>query len=186
MKTVKVMCYAFAGAIILSAALGMAADKQQDRLKLHIDDPQYQMDQDRLRDQDRDQLRIHQDDPQGTQQQLRHQNRIYGAELMTADEQAEYRRQYAGLQSMEEKNRFEYQHRLKIQNRAKAAGVSPPEETTMQTRSKAGALIDNSPSGSDTPGSKGSSTGGQRGGSESSGGSGSSGNGGGGSGGGRK
>ena len=181
MKAVTLICHAVVGAIIFSAAAGGAADKQQDRLQLHIDDPQYLQDQ----DQDQDRLRIHQDEQQYNQLRLREGNPIYGAELMTVDELTEYQNQYQKLQTAEEQNRFENQHRLLIKTRAQAEGVDIPTETAAQVQNKAGAAVNNQASRSTMSGNgnSGSTGGGQGGNSQSSGGGAGSGNGGGGGGG---
>jgi len=143
MKAANLICHAVAGAVIFSAAAVGAADMQQDRLQLHIDDPQYLQDKDR----DQDRLRIHQDDQQNTGQQSPEEP-IYGAELMTADEQAEYRNQYRKLQTVTEQKRFENQHRLLINTRAQSEGVAIQTGTAAQMENKAGATVNNQPSGS--------------------------------------
>jgi len=187
MKAVTFFCHAVAGAVIFTAAAVGAVDKQQDMLQLHIDDPQTLQD----RDLNRDRSRLHQHAPPYAEQQLPAEDRIYGAELMTANEQMEYRNQYRKLQTVEEQNRFENRHRLRIKTRTQSESISAPTQTKTQMQKKTGATVNNRTSGSTMSGnsnsssSNGSMRGDQGGGNQSSGGGAGSGNGGG-SGGGRR
>lgn len=152
MKKQNTLRYAVISAFLLSAVTVAAADKQQDQLRIHTDDPQYLQikdqdqlkDQDTLQDQDRDRLRLHTDDPQDLQvqqqQRTREQQRlhIYGSELMTAEERTQYREQYYALQTDEERKQFQHEHQITIRQRAQAAGIPMPVESPVQLQNAAG------------------------------------------------
>jgi len=180
MKAVTLFCHAVAGAVIFTAAAVGAVDKQQDKLQLRIDEPQSLQHQ----DLNRDRSRLHQEAPLYAEQQQPPGDQIYGAALMTADEQMEYRNQYRKLQTVEEQNRFENRHRLLIRTRAQAENVSVPTQTKTQMQQKTGATVNNRTSGSTMSGNRGSNSssgsmrGDQGGGNQSSGGGAGSGNGG--------
>lgn len=69
-------------------------------------------------------------DQQQTTQQSR--DRIYGSQLMTAQERAEFREQIRNAGSEEERQRLRAEHHVKMQERAKAQGITLPEEPSPQ------------------------------------------------------
>ena len=75
------------------------------------------MAQDQLKTQDKDQLKTQDKD------QLRDQDRIYGDELMTAQERAAYRERMRLAKTQQERERIREEHRLMIDARAKERGV---------------------------------------------------------------
>lgn len=78
-------------------------------------------------DQDRDQVREQSTDRD--REQLRENERlndeaIYGSQLMTERERYQYREQLRALQTPEQREQFRRQHHEKMQQRAKAKGVT--------------------------------------------------------------
>lgn len=68
-------------------------------------------------DQARDQART----------QVRDQDRIYGSELMTRQERAEYRNRMHTLKSQQEREAFRLEHHKQMQERAQAQGKTLPD-----------------------------------------------------------
>ena len=89
---------ALASSLILCTNVALAADKEQ------------------TRDQTRDQTK------------LRDQDRIYGSQLMTRQERMEYRNKMREMKTMEEREAFRMEHHKKMQERAKAKGITLPDE----------------------------------------------------------
>ncbi len=75
------------------------------------------MAQDQLKTQDKDQLKTQDKD------QLRDQDRIYGDELMTAQERTAFRERMRLAKTLQERERIREEHRLMIDARAKERGV---------------------------------------------------------------
>lgn len=65
---------------------------------------------------------------QSTQAQPREQERIYGSQLMTAEERAEYRAKMRAANSLEEREQIRREHHERMVERAKAQGLTLPEE----------------------------------------------------------
>lgn len=91
-------------------------------------------DQDRDRDRDRDQ--IHEQIEQDRERLREHErynddDAIYGSQLMTERERHQYREQLRTMQTPEQREQYRRQHHEKMQQRAKAKGVTlkdfPPE-----------------------------------------------------------
>ncbi len=61
------------------------------------------------------------------QQQTQVQQRIYGSQLMTPQERAEYRSKMRALKTREERAAFRREHHEKMQERAKAKGMQLPD-----------------------------------------------------------
>lgn len=55
-------------------------------------------------------------------------DQIYGRQLMTEQERAEYREQMRNLRTQEEREQFRREHHRKMQERAKARGMTLPDE----------------------------------------------------------
>lgn len=91
------------------ALTGVSATMAQDSLKTQ--------DKDQLKTQDKDQLKTQDKD------QLRDQDRIYGDELMTAQERTAHRERMRLAKSLQERERIREEHRLMIDARAKERGV---------------------------------------------------------------
>ena len=91
------------------ALTGVSASMAQDTLKTQ--------DKDQLKTQDKDQLKTQDKD------QLRDQDRLYGDELMTAQERTAYRERMRLAKSLQERERIREEHRLMIDARAKERGV---------------------------------------------------------------
>jgi len=70
-------------------------------------------------DQDRDQLQ--------TQDQSRDQDRIYGSQLMTAQERAAFRNKMRAAKTVEERARIREQHHKEMQERARKRGIQLPD-----------------------------------------------------------
>lgn len=66
--------------------------------------------------------------------QLRDQDRetIYGSQLMSAQERAEYRKQMRELRTAEEREQFRREHHERMQERARDKGVQLPAEPPAQ------------------------------------------------------
>jgi hypothetical protein len=152
----KYVSLAVAATLLISSGIAVAIDKQQDRLRIHTDDPLY--------------LEV--------KEQKRLQ--IYGSELMTPQERAEYQHQYLSLQSEQERNEFRHRHETRMRLRADAQGVALPDPVQLQPRNQEGQAV----AGKTDSGGQGSDNGNDSGGGGGSGGSGNSDNSGGSSGGG--
>ncbi len=91
------------------ALTGVSAGMAQDQLKMQ--------DKEQLKTQDKDQLKTQDKD------QLRDQDRIYGDELMTAQERTAFRERMRLAKTLQERERIREEHRLMIDARAKERGV---------------------------------------------------------------
>jgi len=56
------------------------------------------------------------------------EEQIYGSQLMTPEEQSEHRTRMRSLKTPEEREAYRLEHHRKMQERAKQAGVTLPEE----------------------------------------------------------
>lgn len=56
------------------------------------------------------------------------QERVYGSQLMTRQERAEYRAKMRSLKTREEREAFRMEHHKKMQERAKEKGLTLPDE----------------------------------------------------------
>jgi hypothetical protein len=61
------------------------------------------------------------------QSQMRDQERVYGYELMTAQERNEYHNRMRALKTEQEREAFRLEHHKKMQERAKAQGKTLPD-----------------------------------------------------------
>ncbi len=59
------------------------------------------------------------------------ENQIYGRELMTEQERTEFRLRLQGAVSDEERQQIRWEHRIRMQGRAKERGVTLPDEPPM-------------------------------------------------------
>ena len=73
-------------------------------------------DRDQTRDQTRDQLRD------------TTQSNVYGWQLMTRQERAEYRARMRSLRTAQERERFRREHHERMQERARTRGITLPDE----------------------------------------------------------
>jgi hypothetical protein len=60
--------------------------------------------------------------------QLQEQAQIYGSELMTKEERAEYRAKLRAAKTKEEREQIRKEHHERMKERAKAQGVTLPDE----------------------------------------------------------
>jgi hypothetical protein len=60
--------------------------------------------------------------------QAQDQERIYGSQLMTRQERVEYRAKIRAAKTVEERERIRKEHHEKMKERAKARGVTLPDE----------------------------------------------------------
>jgi hypothetical protein len=68
------------------------------------------------------------DQTQSTEQlQMQERDRIYGSELMTPQERAEYQNRMRELRTEQEREAFRLEHHTKMQERAKAKGMTLPD-----------------------------------------------------------
>jgi len=101
-------------AVVLSLSSGLALaadqarDQDRDQIKLHDND------QDQLRDRDQDRLR--------DQTQLKDQDKIYGSQLMTKQERAEYHNKMKSAKTEQEREQIRNEHHELMKIRAKAQG----------------------------------------------------------------
>jgi hypothetical protein len=84
--------------LILCTSVAFAADKEQ------------------TRDQARDQTQLRDDDP------------IYGSQLMTRKERIEHRNKLRAMKTQEEREAYRLEHHKRMQERAKAKGITLPDE----------------------------------------------------------
>lgn len=63
---------------------------------------------------------------------------VYGYELMNQQERADYRARLHALKSEAEREQFRLEHRRTMQQRAKARGVTLPDDPPSRGRGKAG------------------------------------------------
>lgn len=81
------------------------------------------------------------------------QQRIYGSQLMTQQEQNEYRDRMRAAKTVEERERIRTEHHDRMQERAKARGVTLPDQPPAKPRSSTGGAM--GPGGGMGPGSGG-------------------------------
>lgn len=60
-------------------------------------------------------------------QQVQSQQRIYGSQMMTPQERAEYRAKMRSMKTREEREAFRLEHHKKMQERAKERGMQLPD-----------------------------------------------------------
>ncbi|MBK5207650.1 MAG: hypothetical protein JJD98_20340 [Polaromonas sp.] len=60
--------------------------------------------------------------------QLRDQDRIFGSQLMTQQERIEYANRMRSMKSEQEREAFRLEHHKQMQDRARARGVTLPDE----------------------------------------------------------
>jgi len=89
-------------------------------------------DQDRTRDQARDQDRTQ--DQSKDQDRLRDRDRIYGSQLMTQKERAEYRSRIRAAKTNKEREQIRKEHHERMKVRAKERGVDLPDEPPSRGR----------------------------------------------------
>lgn len=113
MKRKTLVLSALVGVMSLSSAgfiLAAGQDRTQDQIKLQTQDrlqtPDQDRAQDRLQTQDRDQ--------------------IYGSQLMTQQERAEFRAKMLSAKTAMEREQVRNEHHLRMQERAKEQGVTLP------------------------------------------------------------
>jgi hypothetical protein len=111
---------AFAGTLIFTAGVALAADQDQDRTRLQ--------DQDQTKDQIQDQTKDRIQDR--TQDQDR--DRIYGSQLMTQQERNEYRNRMRSAKTAEERQQIREEHHERMKVRAKERGVTIPNDPPMK------------------------------------------------------
>jgi hypothetical protein len=104
--------------ISLSSGLALAADQQrdQDREKTQLQDKT----QDKFKEQKQDRVR--------DQSQLKDQDKIYGSQLMTKQERAEHRAKMKAAKTVEDRKRITNEHHELMQMRAKARGITLPDQ----------------------------------------------------------
>jgi type II secretory pathway pseudopilin PulG len=73
-------------------------------------------------------------DQQRSQEQtrLQEQDQIYGSQLMTREEQNEYRAKMRAATSAEERERIRYEHHEQMEERAKQQGLHLPDDPPKQ------------------------------------------------------
>jgi hypothetical protein len=69
--------------------------------------------------------------------QTQAQQRIYGSQLMTAQERNEHQQRMRELKTREEREQFRKEHHAKMQERAKERGITLPDEPPMKGRGAA-------------------------------------------------
>lgn len=99
---------ALIAALLLPCGIGLADEPKQDQDQTRT--------QDQTRSQDR--TRMHQSE----------QERIYGSQLMTRKERAEYRERIRAAKTEEERERIRNEHHEQMQARAKERGVKLPDK----------------------------------------------------------
>lgn len=87
---------------------------------------------------------------QTTQAQVQEQQRIFGSQLMTAEERNEYRAKMRAAKTLEEREQIRREHHDRMLARAREMGVSLPDEPPAR-----GAGRGMSPGGNAGPGSEG-------------------------------
>jgi len=108
----KLLHTALAGTLLITALPGLAQDQTRDQ----------------MRDQTRD--------------QVRDQNQqIYGSQLMTPQERAEYRSRMRNARTYEERQRIRQEHHQQMQERARQRGVTlPPAPPARGYRGQGGGM----------------------------------------------
>jgi hypothetical protein len=66
-----------------------------------------------------------------TKSQTQARDQVYGSQLMTRQERLEYRNRMRNLKTAEEREQLRLEHHKEMQERAKARGVSLPDEPPM-------------------------------------------------------
>ena len=93
---------ALAGALTLSAGISHAADQVKDKTQ----------------DQ--------------TQDRTRMQEQIYGSQLMTEQERLEHRNKMRSFKTEQQREAYQLEHHKRMQERAKAKGITLPDEPMMR------------------------------------------------------
>jgi hypothetical protein len=79
-------------------------------------------------DQTKDQVK----DQTKDQTQLRDRDQIYGSQLMTEQERIEHRNKMRSMKTQKEREAYQLEHHKLMQERAKAKGVTLPDERPMR------------------------------------------------------
>lgn len=101
---------------VLLLPAGYALAQDEDQIQDQTQDRDRTMDGDQDPDQDRDRL------------QTQDQDQIYGSQLMTQEERAEYRDRLRAAQDDAEREQIRQEHHERMRARAKARGVTLPKE----------------------------------------------------------
>lgn len=104
----RYLMYGILAGVLLPVTATVALAADQDQLQTR----------DQLQTQDRDQLRT----------QDRDRDQIYGYQLMTPAERAQYRAHMRSLRTVREREEYRLQHHREMQERARQRGVALPDE----------------------------------------------------------
>ena len=74
------------------------------------------------------------DEQERSQERVQTQEQIYGSQLMTNQERAEHRHKMRAAKSAEERERIRNEHHERMKERAKARGVTLPDEPPAKGR----------------------------------------------------
>lgn len=79
-----------------------------------------------------DEVKARAQDQTQDQTRTRLQDQIYGSQLMTEQERLEHRNRMRSFKTEEERNTYRLEHHNRMQERAKAKGVTLPDEPPMR------------------------------------------------------
>ena len=79
-----------------------------------------------------DEVKTRAQDQTQDQTRTRLQDQIYGSQLMTEQERLEHRNRMRSFKTEEERNAYRLEHHNRMQERAKAKGVTLPDEPPMR------------------------------------------------------
>lgn len=113
-KNFKVSC--LLGSALLSLGMNVfAADQAQTQI------------QDQVRDQAQQQVQSQDQKRIQDQVQTRDREKIYGSQMMTSAERAEYRAKMRGLKTRQEREAYRLEHHKRMQQRANERGLQLPD-----------------------------------------------------------
>lgn len=111
MKSKNIIAFCVAGSLLVVGIGSYAADQDQTQSQDQIQQKSQIQDQDRIKDQDR----------------TRDRDRVYGSQLMTSQERAEYRANMRNLKTERERETYRLEHHKKMQERARERNLNLPE-----------------------------------------------------------
>lgn len=110
-----------AAVVMLGMFIAVGAAQAQDQTK----DQDRDRTRDQIQDRTRDQTQLQ--DPIKAQDRDRDRDQIFGSQLMTRKERAEYQKQMRALKTEQEREQFRLEHHKKMQERAQAQGKTLPD-----------------------------------------------------------
>ena len=118
MKTRNVITSCIASYFLCAGATTLAEDQTQ------IQDQIQQRNQTQTQDQDQDRIR--------TQDRTIDREKIYGSQLMSSQERAEYRANMRNMKTQQERNAYRIEHHKRMQQRAQERNATLPDNPPLK------------------------------------------------------